>query len=165
MNIATFIICFHYLFLLSVSIFCFCFSLAITENLIAETDSVHEIEYLVRWDQFEPSAIDVRKLTLDAPAGKHGHVIAKGDKLYFQDGKPAKFWGVGLTFSNKLPYKFPPDKLIADKIVEKIARLGFNHVRFVGLDNSARKPLNDWIKTGVLSSPELDELGYFIFKS
>lgn len=131
---------------------------------IAETIGMHEIQYPVRWDQFEPSAIDVRSLVLDSPAGKHGHVVAKGDKIFFSNGMPAKFWGVGLTFSNKLPYKFPPDKLIADKIVAKIARLGFNHVRFVGLDNSARKPLNDWIKTGLLSSPELDELGYFIFK-
>lgn len=147
-----------------VSLYSLIFGVYMMQISIVIAGGTHEIQYPVEWDQFEPSAIDIRPLVLDAPAGKHGHILAKGDKLFFADGNPAKFWGVGLTFSNKLPYKFPPEKSIADKIVDKLARLGFNHVRFVGLDNSARKPLNDWIKTGILSSPELDELGYFIYK-
>lgn len=54
------------------------------------------------WLPFEPSsatpvgtAIDMSFL-LDAPAGKHGKVKAEGEKLVFEDGTPAKFWGTQL---------------------------------------------------------------------
>ena len=54
------------------------------------------------WIPFEPSnatlsgtAIDMGSL-LDAPAGKHGRVKAQGDDLVFEDGTPARFWGVNL---------------------------------------------------------------------
>lgn len=36
---------------------------------------------------------------LDAPAGKHGAVQSKGGELVFEDGTPARFWGVELASS------------------------------------------------------------------
>ncbi len=44
------------------------------------------------------TAIDMSFL-LDAPAGKHGRIKADGEKLVFEDGTPARFWGV--KFNNK----------------------------------------------------------------
>ncbi len=57
------------------------------------------------WIPFESSdaspvstAIDMSFL-LDAPAGKHGKVKVDGGKLVFEDGTPARFWG--MKFNNK----------------------------------------------------------------
>ncbi len=56
-----------------------------------------------KWMPLEPSdsfpvstAINMSFL-LDAPAGKHGQVKADGDKLIFEDGTPARFWGVRVS--------------------------------------------------------------------
>lgn len=55
------------------------------------------------WSPFGPSAgspagtaIDMSFL-LDAPAGKHGTLKADGEKLVFEDGTPARFWGTQLA--------------------------------------------------------------------
>lgn len=50
------------------------------------------------------TALDMGGL-LDAPAGKHGKVKADGDHLVFEDGVPARFWGVklGRSWSAKDP--------------------------------------------------------------
>ena len=128
----------------------------------AKESNTIDVQFDVAWDKFQPSSIDFRPLIHDAPAGKHGHVVARGDALYFENGKAAKFWGVGLTFSaNK---GFPPEKEDAEAMAKRLARLGFNHVRLVGLDDSGRWPILTWLKTGRLEHEYLDRLGYFIAK-
>ncbi|MDH4319823.1 MAG: hypothetical protein OEV64_15685, partial [Desulfobulbaceae bacterium] len=92
--------------------------------------------------------IDMSSRILTPPAGKFGRVIAKGDKITFEDGTPAKFWGVGLTFSGGRHPKFPPDQNTSQALVKKLAQYGFNHVRFVGLDNSGTEPYMFWLKKG-----------------
>lgn len=119
-----------------------------------------DIPFKIEWNKFEPNVIDFPSITHDAPAGKHGHVVARSDQLYFSDGRRARFWGVGLTFSENKG--FPPDKATADGLARRIARLGFNHVRLVGLDHSGKKPLVTWLQTGKLKHEDLDRLGYFI---
>jgi hypothetical protein len=39
---------------------------------------------------------------LDAPAGKHGFVQNRDDKLVFENGKEIKFWGTNIC--SRLPY-------------------------------------------------------------
>jgi hypothetical protein len=62
---------------------------------------------------------------LDAPAGKHGFVVAKGKDLEFEDGTPVKFWGTNL--GSELPL-MPPEQATA--WVKFLAKYGFNAVRF-----------------------------------
>ena len=66
---------------------------------------------------------------LDAPAGKHGYIKADGDHLYFDDGTPARFWGVNLGGETI----FLRHERI-DTIADRIAALGFNLVRFHHMD-------------------------------
>ena len=111
-----------------------------------------------------PAQIDLSDVVLHKPAGKYGRVLADGDKLRFENGGEARFWGVGLTFSGSLPPRFPPEKHLADLLVKRIASSGYNHVRFAGLDNNAPEPFRVWRKTGKISGKTIDRLDYFISK-
>jgi hypothetical protein len=90
---------------------------------------------------------DVRKLKgtaldmsflLDAPAGKHGFVVVKGDKFFFEDGTEARFWG-GNLFAEA---NFPTHKQ-ARELAERIALTGANIIRMHHLDVVA--PWTDFI--------------------
>lgn len=61
---------------------------------------------------------------LDAPAGKHGFVQMKADKLVFEDGTPVQFWGVNI--GNEGCY---PEKEKADGLANYWAKYGINAVR------------------------------------
>ena len=61
---------------------------------------------------------------LDAPAGKHGFVNMKADKLIFEDGTLVQFWGVNI--GNEGCY---PAKSEADSLVNYWAKYGINAVR------------------------------------
>lgn len=77
-----------------------------TELLISKTSPKPEKIFQTDtqgWFPFEPSddspagtAIDMSSL-LNAPAGKHGALKVEGEKLVFEDGTEARFWGTRLT--------------------------------------------------------------------
>ena len=76
------------------------------------------------------TAIDA-SFNLDAPAGKHGFVKADGNKLVFEDGTPARFWGtnVGIYFTlGETIYNDAPT------VAARIARCGYNIVRIHAID-------------------------------
>ncbi|MEE9430620.1 MAG: hypothetical protein V3V16_06235 [Melioribacteraceae bacterium] len=62
---------------------------------------------------------------LDAPAGKHGIVTYKKDKLLFEDGTPVKFWGVNISGNDVFAKKKD-----VEKWAETLAMYGVNSVRF-----------------------------------
>jgi hypothetical protein len=72
----------------------------------------------------EPGIIGMESW-LDAPAGKHGFVQNKGDKLVFENGETVKFWGTNIC--SRLPY-VEAEK--ADSFVNFVAKYGMNAVRF-----------------------------------
>lgn len=76
------------------------------------------------------SAIDFSGY-LDAPAGKHGAVKADGERLVFEDGTEARFWGADITGEACFP-----DADSAEKAADRIARCGINLVRFAGFDGA-----------------------------
>ena len=80
------------------------------------------------WDAPSGGFPDARFL-LDAPAGKHGPVDVDGGHLKFQGGGRVRFYGVNLSGEAC----FPPPAL-APMITDRIARSGFNIVRFHGMD-------------------------------
>lgn len=83
-----------------------------------------------QWFEFKPSdeslnATISMESWLDKPAGKHGFVQMKNDKLVFEDGTQVKFWGTNL--GSHLPLMKPEE---AVKWAEFLSRFGFNGVRF-----------------------------------
>lgn len=129
------------------------------------------------WYQFsipekldQSSPLNIGKLVLDPPSGKHGFVTVKDGHFYFEDGTRAKFWGTNLCFSACFP-----DKKDAEMLAERIAFFGFNSVRLHHMDfyfeprgifedicpaykNSQMK------ETGHLSPRQLDKLDYLIYQ-
>jgi len=73
------------------------------------------------------SALDFTRLGLtDAPAGRHGRVVAKGPHFEFErkPGVPQRFYGVNLCFSAN--YLEPED---AVRLAGRLARIGYNALR------------------------------------
>ena len=70
------------------------------------------------------TALDASYL-LDAPAGKHGFAAASGEDIFFEDGTPARFWGINLVRQAIFP-----DFVQTERIVNRIAQSGYNLIRF-----------------------------------
>lgn len=64
------------------------------------------------------------------PAGARGFVKVKGDGFIFEDGTPARFWGVNVTAGAALA-----GGTRAEQIAERLSRLGVNVVRMHHLDS------------------------------
>ncbi len=60
---------------------------------------------------------------LEAPAGKHGRIVHKGDQLIY-NGQPIKLWGINNSFM-----ACAPDNELADKRADFYAAMGINSVR------------------------------------
>ncbi len=71
----------------------------------------------------EPGSVIDMSSWLEAPAGKHGRVMAQGDQLVY-NGKPMKFWGVNLCYGACMP---KPE--IAQQQAMLYAKYGINTVR------------------------------------
>lgn len=61
----------------------------------------------------------------ERPAGRRGFVRAVGERLVFEDGTPARFWGTNL--SAYALFRTPPDDV--RRQAHRLSRLGFNLVR------------------------------------
>lgn len=87
------------------------------------------------WEAPPDAAADARFL-LDAPAGKHGPIVVRDGHLAFKNGKRARFWATNLSGEGCCP---PPE--IAPRAADRLAKFGFNLVRFHGLDSRWGKAL------------------------
>ena len=65
----------------------------------------------------------------EKPAGKHGFCRVKGDKFEFEDGTPARFWGV--IFNGATCF---PEHEYAEGVARRLAQAGCNIVRFHQMD-------------------------------
>ncbi len=91
------------------------------------------------WTGFDPAArkgtaLDVSAL-LDAPAGKHGPLTARGERFVFQDGKEARFIGVNIVASANFPTHEQ-----AEQLAELLAQLGVNMTRHHHMDAPWSEP-------------------------
>ncbi len=82
------------------------------------------------WFVFNPqqtASISETDMThwLDAPAGKHGFVQMKGDKLVFENGTAVKFWGTNIA--SNMPFMKNEE---AREWAVFLSKYGFNAVRF-----------------------------------
>ena len=105
------------------------------EDLHPETKPVFETYVAPQVER--GSALDVSFL-LDAPAGRHGHTVAAGEQLVFNDGTPARFWGVNLAWEAQYPR---PEQI--PEVVRRLRSHGINMVRLTYLDwRPPRGPLD-----------------------
>lgn len=104
------------------------------------------------------TALDVSRL-LDAPAGKHGFVKKNGENFVFQNGKPARFWGVNIVASANFPTHEQ-----AEEIAELLAQAGVNITRHHHMDAPWSTPnvFGNKESTLELDKDALDRFDYFV---
>ncbi|NQT88263.1 hypothetical protein HQ560_15955 [bacterium] len=73
-------------------------------------------------DHTKPSEIGMQAW-LETPAGKHGRILRKADKLIY-NGKPIKLWGLNVCYGS-----CAPEKELADRRATFYAKFGINAVR------------------------------------
>jgi hypothetical protein len=117
-----------------------------------------DVPFHIPWEAPPDSLADARML-LDPPAGKHGFITARDGHLYFSDGIRARFWGTNLSGGGC----FPP-KEVAPKLADRLARFGFNLVRFHGMDSRWGNTIFDksYPDTRHFDPDQLDRLDYLI---
>ncbi|HSI85783.1 MAG TPA: hypothetical protein VK970_18510 [Candidatus Methylacidiphilales bacterium] len=100
------------------------------------------------------SVFDFSSLT-EAPAGRHGPLIATPEghfEFQARPGKRVRFWGVNLCFGANFL-----DKKQAEQLAERLARSGYNAVRFHHFDGQLIRPgTPSWL----IDMDELDKLDY-----
>jgi hypothetical protein len=85
------------------------------------------IPYVLPWDD---APLDLSSLyTAEKPAGKHGFLRAEGDRLVFEDGCEARFWGT--LFNGAANF---PSHEYSEKVARRLAKFGVNMVRTHQLD-------------------------------
>jgi len=105
-------------------------SLSNDEVRFADSHPVYVVENatwkpLPKWKDIERGTAMDFSILHDAPAGKHGPIVAKDGKLFFEDGTPAKIYGVNLCGSANFL-----DKEWCEKFADRLAMIGYNAVRF-----------------------------------
>jgi hypothetical protein len=115
------------------------------------------VPFSLPWDAPQGAFADARFL-LDAPAGKRGFLTAREGHFYFADGTRARFWGTNLSGEAC----FPP-KDVAPRVADRLARFGFNLVRFHGMDAGWGRGIFDraFQDTQHFDTEQLDRLDYF----
>lgn len=79
---------------------------------------------------YDDMPIDISSAFGDVvPAGRHGFVKIDGDKMVFEDGTPALFWGV--NFNGGACF---PEFDYSEKVASRLRKTGVNLVRFHQLD-------------------------------
>ena len=79
---------------------------------------------------YDDMPIDISSAFQDAaPAGRHGFMKVQGDKMIFEDGTPALFWGVNFNGGACFP-SFD----YSEKVASRLRKTGVNLVRFHQLD-------------------------------
>ncbi|MCX8035857.1 MAG: carbohydrate binding domain-containing protein [Candidatus Sumerlaeia bacterium] len=112
------------------------------------------VPFHLPWEAPAGAFADAR-FSLDPPAGKHGPIVVRDGHLAFANAGRARFWGTNLTMEACVP---PKD--VAPRLADRIAKYGFNLVRFHGLDRSLFPPKAK--DTRRFDPDALDRLDYLI---
>jgi len=104
------------------------------------------------------TALDVSRL-LDAPAGKYGPVLRRGESFGFRNGKPMRFWGVNLVGNANFPSHED-----AERLAELLAQMGVNMTRHHHMDAEFAKPnlFGNRPSTAELDPEALERFDYLV---
>lgn len=111
------------------------------------------------WDYVPPFSNDVDRLTHDTPAGDKGRVVVRGDELFFEDGSPARFWGVGIRITDNIP---PADPALRTKLLDRLRGFGVNHIRLIGWDFNEPGMFKQWLTNGASDKKDMERVCAFI---
>jgi len=131
-----------------------------SSNLLSNSDQW--FPFTIPWDDKSDNVINVGKLVLDAPAGKHGFLKIKDGHFFFEDGTRMRFWGTNLSGGANFPTHEE-----AEKVAAHMAKYGFNMVRLHHMDSNYAPNgiFNKSLKnTSTLDEEQLDKLDYLIFQ-
>lgn len=132
--------------------------LAVQEDTVKST-----IPYTLPWDDMP---IDLSFIyEKEKPAGKHGFLTVKDDKLVFEDGTEARFWGTNFNSAQIFP-----SHEHSEKVAKRLAKIGVNIVRMHQMDGEWSTPnifqftRGENISNTRSFSPEsMDRLDYLIY--
>lgn len=136
------------------------------------------------WDDATVTLADASDLLGDRPGDdlstvidRRGFVVtdANGQFRFSRTGQRARFWGTNLTFGAVFPPSPAnppaagefPDARAAEKLAARLAKLGFNAVRFHLFDWQARPHglwLNPHANTQVIDPVQLERLDYLVYQ-
>jgi hypothetical protein len=126
-------------------------------SAVSKTDTSTWFPYALPWDA---APLDFSWLN-DKPAGGHGFVTAKDGKLVFEDGTPARFWGVCVSAGANFPSHEQ-----SEAIARRMAQFGVNMVRTHHADSGWSDP-NFFDEsagdTQHFDRDALDRFDYFLF--
>ena len=104
-------------------------SFAVAQNANAPSLAAQGLfPFALPWDDGAPGPTDVSFLNA-SPAGAGGFLRAQGENIVDGRGQIVRLWGVNLNFGGAFP-----DKDTAPKIAARLAKFGFNAVRFHHID-------------------------------
>ncbi len=99
---------------------------------------------------------------LDAPAGKYGWLKNAGGHFAFEKRPGAKQRFCGVNFCSGANF---PDKKLADRVADRLARLGYNAVRIHHYESAGGEGVVKGSADGLTLNPaQIDKLDYFLAK-
>lgn len=117
--------------------------------------------FTLPWDDGAPGPTDVSFLN-SGPAGANGFLRVQGENFVDSRGQVVRLWGVNLNFGGAFP-----DRAQAPKIAARLAKFGFNAVRFHHIDGLPA-PGGLWKADGTrllwpneMDPAQLDRLDFF----
>lgn len=128
-----------------------------TKEMFGTLSEQGSLKNIIDWNDFP---IDLSFLNAnEKPAGKHGFLKAVDEKLIFENGKIAKFWGTNLSASTL--FKTPEQDI--KQQARRLSKLGFNLVRihhhdsyWVNPNIFGKKPRKDTLSLDPNSLKQLD---------
>jgi hypothetical protein len=116
------------------------------------------IPFHLPWEA-PPGAVADARFLLDPPAGKHGPISVRDGHFCFANGNRVRFWATNVSGEGCVP-----PREIAPRAADRLAKFGFNLVRFHGLDSRWGNTLfpKKATDTQHFDEGQLDKLDYFI---
>ena len=114
--------------------------------------------FFLAWEKPADAFVDA-SFALDPPAGKHGPVVVRdGHFAFAADGRRVRFWGTNLSGNACFP-----EHEAAERLAERLAKYGFDLVRFHGMDGFGKGIFDKAYKdTRHLDPAQLERLDYLI---
>lgn len=147
---------------LSPSLFLSCLTLFLVAMVLPCRNIYAESGYYtfnMPWDKNLPLDISIDKLMPQNVAGTHGVLQTSGESLKFEDGTPFRGWGVGIRLTDDFPPDSSSDMAL---VVDRIASLGYNHLRIYGFDYTKPGVYSRWLTNGTLPKEEMSRVCRFI---
>lgn len=126
-------------------------------SAVSVTDTSGWVPYTMPWDA---APLDLSWLN-EKPAGQRGFVRVQDGRLAFQDGTPARFWGVDVSAAANFPTHEQ-----SERIAERMASFGVNMVRTHHADAFWSTPNffdESYGDTQHFDPDALDRFDYFIY--